>query len=405
MLGFGLLIPVAPKLVERFLGLPEHGQEGQAAWAVGGLAATYALMQFVFAPVLGSLSDRFGRRPVLLISLLGSGLDYLAAAAFATWFPFIGLLFLTRVVNGISGGSISVCNAYIADTTPPEKRGAAYGLLGAAFGLGFMFGPLLGGVLGNIDLRLPFVAAGVLTLINWFYGYLVLPESLPPEKRRPFSLKAANPVGALVWMTSKPVVIVLAGGLFLMNVAQFGLHSTWVLSMSNRFGWNPMQVGLSLFIVGLTSVLVQGLLARKVIPLLGERACLIFGVVVGIAAFLGYGLATQSWMVYAIIAAASLGGVAGPALQSIVTRAVPPTEQGLLQGALASLNSVATIVGAISATQIFAYFTGDKAPVHLPGSPFLFGAVLMVAALVPMLSIWSRIPAHAATGAASNPPR
>lgn len=406
VLGFGLLIPVAPKLVERFLGLPEYGQEGKAAWAVATLAAIYAGMQFILSPVLGSLSDRFGRRPVLLVALLGSGLDYLAAAAAAIWFPHIWLLFLTRAINGASGASISTCYAYIADVTPPEKRAGAYGMMGAAFGLGFMIGPLLGGVLGDAKtnipligpgaLHYPFIAAGVLTLINWLYGVFVLPESLARENRRPFSWAKANPLGALAWLWSagSGVVRHLAGSAFLLNVAQFGLHVTWVLSMSNRFKWTPSQVGWSLFIVGLSAALVQGLLARKIIPKIGERASLLIGIFIAIVAFIGYGVATESWMVYAIIAIASFGGIAGPALQSMTTKAVAPNEQGLLQGALASINCLATMIGAFIASQIFAAFTSDHPPggVTFAGAPFISGSILCAVALVPIVMIWSRLP-------------
>ncbi len=412
VLGFGLLIPVSPKLVERFLGLSEFGQEGQAAWAVATLAAIYAGMQFICSPILGSLSDRFGRRPVILISLFGSGLDYLAAAAAAVWFPHLWILFITRALNGASGGSISTCYAYIADVTPPEKRAGAFGLMGAAFGLGFMIGPLLGGVLGDPKttipfigpgaLHYPFIAAGILTLINWLYGCLVLPESLPLEHRRPFSWAKANPLGALKWLyaAGSGVVRFLAGSAFLLNLAQFGLHVTWVLSMSNRFQWSPRQVGWSLFIVGVTSAIVQGGLARRIIPRIGERASLLVGLCIGVLAFIGYGLATESWMIYIIITLASLGGIAGPALQSMTTRSVPPDQQGLLQGALASLNCLATIGGAFIASQVFELFTSPRPPagLHFAGAPFISGALLCLAAFVPIALVWNRLsgqPDHA----------
>jgi MFS transporter, DHA1 family, tetracycline resistance protein len=413
VLGFGLLIPVAPKLVERFMGLREQGQEGQAAIVVAALPAVYAFMQFFFAPILGSLSDRFGRRPVILISLFGSGLDYLAAAAAALWFPHLWVLFITRLINGISGASISACNAYIADVTPPEKRAAGYGVIGAAFGLGFMLGPLAGGVLGDSsvklplighgDLHIPFVVAGVLTLINWLYGYLVLPESLPPERRRPFSFARSNPFGALVWLTHHRVVIALAASLFLFNLAQFGLHVTWLLSLSSRFGWGPWEVGWSLFVVGICAAVVQGGLARQIIPKLGERFCLIAGMILGILAFVGYGLATHGWMIYAIIAIASIGGVSQPALQAVVTKAVPPTEQGLLQGALAGLNSLAMFGGALLAGAIFAYFTNDATPIRFPGAPFISGALLCLLGLIPVLAIWQRLPTKVAAAPDESP--
>lgn len=385
VLGIGLIIPVAPKLVQKLMG---DVTESQAALAVGALPAVYAAMQFVFAPILGSLSDRVGRRPVILLSLLGSGIDYFIAAIA----PNVTVLFITRALNGISGANISACGAYIADVTPPEKRAAGFGLIGAAFGLGFVFGPLAGGVLGGVDVRLPFVAAGVLTLLNVLYGYFVLPESLPPERRRAFSWAKANPAGALAWLTTHPVVLMLAAAHFLISVAQFGLHATWVLSMGMRFNWGPRQVGWSLFVVGIGAAVVQGGLARKIIPALGERACVIAGGIIQIAAFIGYALAPEGWMIYAIVAVASLGGVAQPALQGIVSKAVPPTEQGLLQGALGGLASVAGVLGPLIGAGVFRWFTRDEAPVTLAGAPFLSSAIIAAFALVPIMAIWRRMP-------------
>lgn len=400
VLGFALLIPVAPKLIAFVQGLPTVGAEHDASLAVGVLMATYAAMQFVFSPLIGSLSDRFGRRPVLLIALFGSGLDYFVAAMA----PNLAVLFITRAINGISGATIPVCSAYIADVTPPEKRAAGFGLIGAAFGIGFMLGPLIGGYLGddqNIlpligrgDVRYPYVAAGILTLLNWLYGFLVLPESLPKESRRAFSWEKSNPLGALRWMARHKVVVALAAALFLGNVAQFGLHSTWVLSMTSRFHWSTEQVGLSMFVVGISAAIVQGVLARRIIPALGERACLLIGIVIGVVAFVGYGLATEGWMIYAIIAAASIGGIAGPAAQAITSKAVPPTEQGLLQGALGSLTSLAGVLGPLLATGVFRAFTPKTGAAVYPGagSPFLLGAVLTLLALGPVTLIWKRMP-------------
>lgn len=410
VLGIGLLIPVMPRLVATVGGLPPGGAEHETSIPVTALIVIYALMQFVFAPVLGSLSDRFGRRPVLLVALLGSALDYFAASqapavtgAFgaATGLTF---LFITRVINGISGATIPVCSAYIADITPPEKRAAGFGIIGAAFGLGFVFGPLLGGVLGDDtihipligpgDVRYPYIAAGALTLINFIYGYFILPESLPRELRRPFSWSKANPVGALVWISGHRVVRMIAATLFISNIAQFGLHTVWVLSMQNRFGWTPWLSGVSMFVVGISAAIVQGGLARRIIPVLGERACLVGGIVLGIFAFAGYGLATHGWMIYAIIAIASIGGLAGPAAQGMTSKAIPPDEQGLLQGALASLNSIAYIIGPIVAGTVFHHFTVKDGPTPYPGAgaPFLVGAVLIALSLAPVLLVWSRLP-------------
>lgn len=398
VLGIGIIIPVAPRLLSMVMGLPPSGAEARASFEYGLLTATYSAMMFIFAPILGSLSDRFGRRPIILIALLGSGLDYLAAtfapAIASTFGVSVGLacLFIIRAINGISGANISACNAYLADITPPEKRSAAFGMMGAMFGLGFALGPLVGGVLGERDIRLPFVAAGVLTLINWLYGCFVLPESLPPDRRRGFSWRKANPFGTLLWLAHHRVVTVIAAMTFLLNLAQFALHATWVLSTGKRFGWGTLETGVSLSLVGIGAIFVQGFLVRKIIPALGERACVLIGLAIGVLAFTGYGLATQGWMVYAIIVAASLGGIAGPAAQGIASKAVPPTEQGLLQGALAGLSSIASVIGALLGTVLFAHFAGDDTPFYLPGAPFLAGAVLTLFAMLPILLVWHRLP-------------
>lgn len=388
VLGFGLLIPVAPRLVERLQG----GGDAAGASTYGLLIATYAVMQFIFAPILGALSDRFGRRPVILISLLGSGLDYFAQAVA----PSVALLFITRALNGVSGANITACNAYIADVTPPEKRAGAYGLVGAAFGLGFIIGPLLGGVLGQYDIRLPFYVAGGLTLLNWLYGYFVLPESLPADRRRAFSLKRANPLGTFAHLSRYPLVLSLAGALFLFNLAMFGLHATWVLYTKHRYEWSETQTGASLALVGLGAAIVQGGLARKLIPRLGEPRSLLIGLSIGVLSYMGYALATEGWMIYAMIAVASLGGIAGPAGQAIITKSVLPTEQGEVQGALTSLQGVAQIVGPLVGSQLFAYFISERAPVYLPGAPYFASALL--AAMGLGVAAWS-LRRHAAPAA------
>jgi MFS transporter, DHA1 family, tetracycline resistance protein len=368
VLGFGLLIPVAPHLIEKLQGQGEAA----AAGVYGALIATYAAMQFVFAPILGSLSDRFGRRPVILISLFGSGIDYFAQALA----PNVALLFVTRAINGISGANITACNAYIADVTPPEKRAGAYGLVGAAFGLGFVIGPLMGGVLGKVDIRLPFVVAGVLTLANWLYGYFVLPESLGKDLRRPFSLARANPAGTFAHLSRYPLVMGLGGALFLLNLAMFGLHATWVLYTAHRYHWDELHTGMSLALVGVGAAVVQGVLARKIIPWLGEPRSLMVGIGIGVVSYVGYGLATEGWMIYGMILFASLGGIAGPAGQALITRSVLPTEQGEVQGALASLQSVANVGGPLIGSGVFAYFISERAPVYLPGAPYFVSALL-----------------------------
>lgn len=400
-LGIGLMIPVGPKLIALVQGLPTEGAEHATSSSFGLLMATYAAMQFLFAPLMGSLSDRFGRRPVLLCALFGSGVDYFIGAMA----PNLWVLFITRALNGVSGATMPVCSAYVADVTPPAKRAAGFGALFAAFGMGFVFGPLLGGFLGDTtqqlpligagDIRYPYIAAGTLTLLNWAYGLVMVPESLPREQRRPFSRAKANPFGALKWLATKPVALTLAIAFLLMNMAQFGLHSTWVLSMQARFGWTPRHVGWSMAVVGISAAIVQGGLARKVIPALGERVCLVVGVGIGVLAFIAYGTATQGWMIYAIIAIASLGGVAGPAAQAITSKTAVGNEQGLLQGALGSLSSVAGVLGPLTATEVFRLFTkADGASKGLlgAGSPFLSGALLMMLSLVPVAMVWRRLP-------------
>jgi DHA1 family tetracycline resistance protein-like MFS transporter len=391
VLGFGLLIPVAPRLVKELGG----GGESAAAAAVGGLASLYAAMQFLFAPVLGSLSDRFGRRPILLFSLLGSGLDYFAMALS----PTLALLFLTRAINGLTGASMTVANAYTADVTTPARRAAAFGLLGAAFGLGFVLGPLLGGTLGNIDIRLPFYVAGSLALLNWLYGALVLPESLSADRRRPLSWARTNPVGVFAGLRRYPLAAGLAAVLFLFNLAQFGLHATWVLYTEHRYHWSPSQVGWSLAIVGAGAAIVQGGLARHIIPRLGEPRAATIGLLIGVAAYVAYGLATRGWMIYAIVAVASLGAIAGPAIQSLITRSVDPREQGEVQGALAGLNSVAGIIGYSLGANLFGFFISARAPLYLPGASFFMSAALSLAGLAVAVAVLRRF-AHLAVGPA-----
>lgn len=372
ILGIGLIIPILPKLVENF-----SGGVAEASTNVGLLASLYSLMQFIFAPILGSLSDRFGRRPVILASLLGSGLDYflLAFAPNLTWF------FAGRIIAGVTGANFAAATAYIADISPPEKRAANFGMIGAAFGLGFILGPALGGVLGNVGLQIPFLVAGGLTLVNWLYGLFVLPESLSLENRRAFSWGRANPVGSLLALQRHPVAFGLAGTHFLVALGHQVLPATWVLYTSYRYHWTPGQTGASLAVVGLTVAIVQGGLTRVVVKKMGEAKTAVLGLVVGALGLVGYGLATEGWMIYPILVVASLGGVAGPAVQGLISRGVDANEQGAVQGSLTSLASVAGIIGPPIATGLFAYFIGTKAPAHLPGAAFFFSALLYVVAM------------------------
>jgi DHA1 family tetracycline resistance protein-like MFS transporter len=374
VLGFGLIIPILPRLIEELTG----GNLSDASTTYGALTAVYSLMQFVCAPILGSLSDRFGRRPIILLSLLGSGLDFilLALAPSIPWF------FLGRVVAGITGANFSTCTAYIADVSPPEKRAANFGVIGAAFGLGFIAGPALGGLLGDHGLRLPFVVAAGLTLLNWLYGLLVLPESLSPPNRRPFSWARANPVGSLTALGRHPVVAGLTVTYFLSTLAQFGMHSTWVLYTGHRYHWSIGQTGLSLAVVGITAAIVQGGLGRIIIPKLGEPRTVLLGLLIGAAGFVGYAVAWEGWIIYIVLALASVGGLAGPALQSLISTRIPANEQGAVQGALSSLASVAGIIAPPVATGLFGFFIGPRAPVYLPGVAFFLGALITLVALV-----------------------
>lgn len=391
ILGIGLIIPITPRLVESFQGTGV----ADASKTYGLLVALYSLMQFGGAPVLGSLSDRFGRRPVILLSLLGAGLDYFLLA-FA---PTLGWFFVGRIIAGLTGANFAAATAYIADISPPEKRAANFGMIGAAFGLGFILGPALGGVLGDVGLRVPFIVAGALTLLNALYGWFVLPESLAPENRRAFSWKRSNPVGALLHLQKYPMVLGLAGTYFLIYLAHQVLPSTWVLYTSYRYNWTVSQTGLSLAVVGLMAAIVQGGLTRIIVGRIGERKSAIIGLAVGSLAYAGYGLATEGWMIYAILVIGSIGGITGPAVQGLISRNVGADEQGGMQGTLASMSSIAGIAGPPIATGLFSYFVRPTAPAELPGAAFFCSAVLMIVALLLAMRSFQRHPVAASATA------
>lgn len=371
--GLGLIIPVVPKLIQTLTG----GTMSDAARWGGWLGFAYAALQFVFAPVLGGLSDRFGRRPVLLFSLTGFGLDYFLQG-FA---PTIGWLFLGRCIAGITGASFTTASAYIADVSPPEKRAQNFGLIGAAFGMGFILGPALGGLLGQYGARVPFFAAAGLALLNALYGYFVLPESLDAAHRRPFEWRRANPVGSLLHLRRYPVILSLTASLFLVYIAGHSTQSTWAYFTMERFGWTEKQVGFSLAFVGLVIGVVQGGLTRIIIPKLGQNRSVILGFCFWLTGFLCFAFATQGWMMYLFFMVPyGLGGIAGPALQGIISGGVPPNEQGELQGALTGLISVTSIIGPLLMTNLFAHFTQKGAPIYFPGAPFLMSVGLTVVA-------------------------
>lgn len=373
ILGIGLIVPILPKLIENF----SNNDPSLASRYLGILIAVYAFMQFIFAPIFGSLSDQYGRRPVILVSLFGYGIDFLLLA-FA---PNLAWLFVGRVIAGITGASTTTASAYIADISSPEKRAQNFGLIGAAFGLGFIIGPALGGLLGEINIRLPFYAAAGLTLLNWLYGFFILPESLSAENRRPFSWKRANPIAALTKLSHYPVILGLTGSLVCLNLAGQVHPSTWVLFTSTQFKWSELDVGLSLAFVGLTVAIVQGGLTRVLIPKLGDRLSVIIGLSLSAFGFCLFALASQGWMMYASMVPFALGGIAGPAIQGLISRQVGPSEQGELQGALTSLVSITAIAGPLIATNLFAYFNSPSASVHLPGAAFLMGAILTLIGL------------------------
>jgi MFS transporter, DHA1 family, tetracycline resistance protein len=374
MLAFGMIIPVLPVLVQDFVG----GDAARAAEMYGVFGTAWALMQFIFSPIQGSLSDHFGRRPVILISCAGLGLDFiLMALAPNLWWLLVG-----RVISGITAASFSTAGAYISDVTPPEKRAASFGIIGAAFGVGFVLGPALGGLLGAISPRLPFWASAFMALANVCWGLFVLPESLPKEKRVAFSWRNANPLGALKLLRSQPMLAGLSGSYFLTSLAHGVLPSISVLYMHYRFGWNPRTVGLLLAGVGVSSLIVQGFLVKPVVNRLKERRAMATGLTFGAIGFAIYGLAASGPIFWIGVPIMALWGIATPSMQTIMTRSVDPTEQGRLQGALASLVGLASLIGPSVFTQTFAVFISTQVSWGLPGAPFLLAAVLVVAAMV-----------------------
>lgn len=373
ILGLGIIIPVLPHLVADML----DGDESRAAAYYGAIAGSYALAQFLFAPVLGALSDRFGRRPVLLVSLFGFGVNYVLMALA----PNLSWLFAARILSGLTGASLTTVHAYIADISTAENRAQNFGLVGAAFGLGFILGPALGGVLGHIGVRVPFYASAVVVLLNWLYGLFVLPESLPRDRRRPFSLRDGNPLSALLRLRRFPSVQGLALAFVFFALAQRGLETVWVLYTEHRYGWSELENGLTLGLVGVMAAIVQGGLIRRVVPRWGERRSVRTGLAIASAAFVCYGLAPTGPWIFPIVVLGAFGGIAGPSIQGLVTGAVDPSQQGTVQGALTSLMSLAAIAAPLISTQLFRHFTRPEATLQLPGAPFFLGALFLLAAL------------------------
>ena len=373
VLGIGIALPVLPMLVGEFTA----SRELQSYW-YGALVVVYGVMQFFCAPLLGALSDRFGRRPLLLWSLLGLGLHFLLLALS----PSLALMLLARVVGGTAGASFTVANAYASDITPPERRAASFGVIGAAFGLGFIFGPMIGGLLGAADLRLPFYAAAGLSLLNAAYGYFFVPESLPRDRRTGFSLARANPFAALFALARHREIGSLVVVFALVVLAQLILQTTWVLFTHFRFGWGPRENGFALFCVGLVATVVQGALLGRLLRRFGDVRIALAGLAVGTVAYAFYGLAQHGWMMYAIIVGNFLSFAAGPALQGLVSNAVGPGEQGVTMGALNSINSIMFVVAPSVGTPLLAQVS------HLPPADWRVGATFFVSAVLQAIALW-----------------
>ena len=374
MLALGIIIPILPKLIEGFV----DNDTANAARIFGLFGTIWALMQFVFSPVLGALSDRFGRRPVVLLSNFGLAADYVVMALA----PTLGWLFIGRMISGITSASISTAFAYVTDVTAPEQRAAMFGKIGVAFGAGFILGPALGGVLGQIDPRLPFWVAGGLSFANGLYGLLILPESLPRERRSPFKWKSANPIGALHLLRSNRILAGLSLATFFAQLAHVVLPSVFVLYATYRYGWTTAAVGGTLALVGLCAMIVQGVAIGPIVKRLGERRALFLGLVCGAAGFLIFGAAPSGHLFWVGIPVMALWGIAGAATQALTTQLVAADQQGQLQGATASVQSVSELIGPFLFTLTFAYFIGDNAPVKLPGAPFYLAGALLLLALV-----------------------
>ncbi len=373
-IGIGLIVPVIPKLLEELTGAGLSVASQYGGW----LTFAYAVMQFVFAPVLGGLSDQYGRRPVLLVSLFGLGLDFLVSA----YAPTIGWLFFARIVAGLCGASFTTASAYIADISTPDKRAQNFGLIGAAFGLGFIIGPTLGALFSSYGIRAPFYVASGLSMLNWLYGYFVLPESLSLENRRAFSWKRANPVGSFRALRRYRSLLGMIVALAFLYIAGQVMQSVWGYFTMLRFGWDVKMVGISLGLVGLAVAIVQGGLIRLIIPKIGQKRAVFLGMVIYVISFLGFAFATETWMALSLIALYALAGITGPAIQGIISGQVPPNEQGELQGALTSLMSLTAIVSPVLMTNLFAYFTKPGAPIFFPGAPYMAGAVFTLISLL-----------------------
>lgn len=373
--GWGIVIPVVPKLIQELI----HNSDLSVASTYGGwLSFAYAAMQFIFASVLGGLSDKYGRRPIILFSLLGFSFNFLIQALA----PTIFWLFVGRIFSGVTGASITTASAYIADVSTDEDRAKNFGMIGAAFGLGFIIGPVIGGVLGQYGARVPFYAASALCLVNFLYGWFILPESLDKENRRPFNWRRANPIGSLLQLKKYPKILGLIAALVFVYIASHAVQTNWTFFTMYKFNWTETLVGISLGVSGFMAALVQGYLIRFIQPRIGNEKSIFYGLTLYALGMVLFAFANESWMMFAFLIPYGLGGIAGPALQSVISADVPKNEQGELQGALASLVSLTAIVGPPLMTNTFYYFTHDQAPFIFPGAPFFLGFLLMTISAV-----------------------
>jgi len=368
--GWGLIIPVMPDLIAGMKHIPVNLASAYGSW----LLFAYAVMQFLCAPLLGNLSDKYGRRPVLLFSLFGFAVDYL----FLALAPSYGWFFVGRSIAGITGASITTASAYIADISTPENRARNFGMIGAAFGLGFIIGPAIGGLLSGFGIRAPFYAAAILCLLNFLYGYFILPESLGKEHRRPFKWKRANPLGTLLQLKKYPAIAGLMLSLFFVYLAAHAIQSNWSYFTEFRFNWSHKMIGYSLALAGLLVASVQAGLIRIVNPKLGNEKSVYLGLMLYSLGLFLFAFASQSWMMFAFLAPYCLGGIAGPAIQAIMTGNVPRNEQGELQGALTSMMSITTIIGPLIMNNLFTWFTKQSAAIYFPGAPFFLGGLLIL---------------------------
>ncbi len=374
VIGWGIIIPVMPNLLKQI----GHVDTGHASSLNGWLLFAFSITQFMFAPLIGNLSDKYGRRPIILMSLFGFGLDYILLS----WAPTIEWIFLGRVIAGFTGASFTTAAAYIADISDEKTRAKNFGMIGAAFGMGFIIGPVIGGLLGGLGPRVPFIAAAVLCFLNWLWGYFILPESLSPDHRRELDWKRANPLGSLLHLKKYPDLGYLLITMFLVYIGAHAIQSNWSFYTIERFHWTPGMIGVSLGMVGALVGIVQGLLIRKINPWLGNHRSIYIGLILYSVGMLLFGLATSGWMMFVILVPYCLGGIAGPALQATITSQVNVREQGELQGALTSLMSAAAIIGPPVMTNLFAWGIRPENPIYLPGAPFFLGSLLLLVSAV-----------------------